>query len=127
MKKIEITDNQIKMIQNEAFDANFWFYQLGIGISEEDISSENRFSFDFYDLGREHWEKVKDQLMNILCDRDGKVPSNTMDELLNGDIRNIIVYILTILVANLDIVIGVAIPLVSLILKEGLKNFCLAS
>lgn len=127
MEKQKITETQINMIQNDSFDANFWYYHLGISISEEDLSTDNLFSFDFYNSGREYWDKLKDKLMTILCDRDNKVPHSTMDEVLNGDIRNLAVYLVTVLVTDLGIVINVAIPLAALILKKGLKEFCLIS
>ena len=123
---IMVNDEQIKMIQDESFDANFWLYQLGMSISDENISSDMRFSFDFYDLGKEYWTSLLDKLRDILCDCDSKIPKSSLDEFLNGDIRNLVVYLITVLVTDLGIVISVAIPIVSLILKMGIKNFCLS-
>lgn len=124
MGKQNINDDQIKLIQSDSFDAHFWFYQLGISISDIDISSENRFSFDFYNLGKEYWENIQDKLMSILCDRKNKVPKESLDEVLSGDIRNLIVYLITVIITDLGIVISVAIPIVSLLLKKGLRLFC---
>jgi hypothetical protein len=127
MEKINIKEEQLKMIQSESFDKNFWYYQLGISISNVNLSSENQISFDFYRLGKEYWEKTIDNLKYILCDRNNKAPNPDLDELLNGDVRNLIVYLISFLVTKSDIVLGLAIPLVALIIKEGIKDFCLRS
>lgn len=124
MEKITVSDKQINMIQDESFDTNFWFYQLGMSLTDEDITSDNRFSSDILNSGKKYWESLLDKIRDILCDRNSKTPKSSLDEFLNGDIRNLIVYLITILVTDLGIVISVAIPVVSLILKKGLKDFC---
>ena len=125
MEKIKVSDRQINMIQDESFDTNFWLYQLGMSISEEDLTADNRFSFDLYNSGKEYWENVLDKIRGVLCDRNNKTPKSSLDEFLSGDIRNLIVYLITVLVTDLGIVISVAIPVVSLILKKGVRDFCL--
>ena len=65
--------------------------------------------------------------MNILCDRINKVPKESLDEVLSGDIRNLIVYLVTVLITDLGLIVSVAIPIVSLLLKKGLKLFCQGS
>lgn len=125
MEKIIVKDEQIKIIQDESFDTNFWFYQLGMSISDENLTADNRFSFDLYNSGKEYWESILDKIGGVLCDRKNKTPKSSLDEFLSGDIRNLIVYLITVLVTDLGIVISVAIPIVSLILKKGIRDFCL--
>ncbi len=125
MKKIEVSENQIKMIQDESFDTNFWLFQLGMSISDEDLNTENRFSFDLFNSGKEFWKSVLDKIRGVLCDIENKTPKNSLDEFLNGDIRNLIVYLITVLVTKLDIVISVAIPIAALVLKTGINKLCL--
>ncbi len=121
---IQVSEEQIKIIQDESFDANFWLYQLGMSISDENLTTENRFSFDFYDSGKKYYESVLAKIRGILCDLENKTPKSNLDEILSGDIRNLIVYLITVLITDLGIVISVAIPIVSLLLKKGIKDLC---
>lgn len=125
MEIIKVSDEQIKMIQDESFDTNFWIYQLGMSVSDGNLTTDNRFSFDLYRTGKEYWESVLDKIRGVLCDRKNKTPKSSLDEFLSGDIRNLIVYLITVLVTDLGIVISVAIPIASLILKKGIRDFCL--
>ena len=125
MEKITLSQEQINMIQDESFDANFWFYQLGMSISNENLTIDNRFSFDLYNSGKQYWVNILEKVKDILCDRNNKTPKSSLDEYLSGDIRNLIVYVITVLVTDLGIVISVAIPIASLILKKGIRDLCL--
>jgi hypothetical protein len=125
MEKITVSEEQIRMIQDESFDANFWLYQLGMSISNEKLTSDNRFSFDLYNSGKQYWEHFLEKIKDVLCDRNSNTPKSSFDEFLSGDIRNLIVYLITVIVTDLGIVISVAIPIVSLILKKGIRDFCL--
>jgi hypothetical protein len=124
MEKVVLEESQIDFILNDAFDQNFWFYQLGISISKSKNIYENRFSSDFYNLGKKQWESLYADLLNILCDRDKKTPRDTINDLLNGDIRNIVLYIFANLISEMSFVTGVAIPVTSLILKQGVIALC---
>ncbi|MCA0445165.1 MAG: hypothetical protein LCH54_02925 [Bacteroidetes bacterium] len=123
-----LNQNQIETIVNPIFDEHFWFYQLGVSLSVgKKDNFENQFSFNFYSTGKDYWNNVINKLTGLLCDRENKKPKATLDEILNGDIRNLAVYLLTLVIADLGVSVTVGIPIVSLILKQGLKGFCLRS
>jgi hypothetical protein len=125
MKKVELTEKQIDFILNENFDDNFWIYQLGRHLTKEnDLFKDNEFIIDFYNIGFEQWLKFKNVLSDILCDRDNKIPKNWVEELISGDIRNLVIAIASILLSTYSIELSIAIPIIALIIKHDIKLFC---
>jgi hypothetical protein len=125
MKKAELTEKQIQFILNDKFDENFWYYYLGMNVSKHNEQfKDNEFIIDFYDIGLEQWLKFKTTLADILCDRENKIPKDWVDELISGDIRNLLIAIASILVSTYSVELSLAIPIIALIVKHDIKLFC---
>lgn len=122
----EIQEETIDLILSEKFDLNFWYFELGRADQlAEEMSVDNQFMNSFWDRGERLWEKYKEKLRKLICNSDTKRIGNRFEELVLGNGREIAVVLLMEL-TNSDHGIGkaIAIPLVAILLKKQLNEFC---
>ncbi|WP_417559115.1 hypothetical protein [Mesoflavibacter zeaxanthinifaciens] len=124
MKKMNISDKKIEMIQNDLFDNNFWVYQLGLSLDNEDLSVDKRLSFDFYSRGKEYFEEIVGRLKTILCDDKAMAPKEKFELLVNDNSKSAIVLLVTAICDGLDVAAEVGISIAALALRKGLIKFC---
>jgi len=74
-------------------------------------------------LGKDFATAVAQDLQTQLCE-SGR-PKPWVEELIGGDIRELIVALLSVLVATLDVPLALAVPAVALLLKRGIRSLCL--
>lgn len=124
MKKI--TDRIIELVQNENLDEIYWFSELGYANSKVNDQGfeENDFIYSFYEQGEFLWNKYKVELRELICDIENGVPKPFIEEVLAGDIRQILETITTAIMATFSLVFAIALPLACLLLKFKIKNFC---
>lgn len=127
MKIINLTETEINTIQSELFDFNFWLHQLGRINSENNLSTDNLISLDFYKKGKEYWIEIISKVQEVLCDKDNKTPKKSISDLIEGNKTEMIIFIVSTLINDLDLLKEVAIPMASLVLKKGLIELCLKS
>ena len=118
-----LTNQQIETVLNGNLDENFWIFQLAQG-STDVKGKDNDFSFPFYEKGKELLIKYKPTLKSILCDKEQKNISTTIDEIILGNIRELVVYIYSMLTGEHNLVVGIAIPLTAIVIKYNLHKFC---
>jgi hypothetical protein len=99
-------------------------FELGTALQYEFAPRRIRFRASYSRMGKELWKAVQYDLYKIICDPDTNEPRLYVEELVSGDIRDLGVSIFTILVSQLSIPAAIAIPLVALILKVGLRKYC---
>ena len=75
-------------------------------------------------MGNEIWRSLRYELYEILCDPKSKKPKEWLNDLITGDIRNLIVNICSFLTANYNVTLGIALPVAALIVKTGVLRFC---
>jgi len=97
---------------------------IGIALQYKYAPKGVRYQAPYSRMGKELWTAVQYDLYNIICDPKAKEPRLYVEELISGDIRNLGVSIFTILVSQLSIPAAIAIPLVALILKVGVRRYC---
>lgn len=121
----EITNKTVELVQNENVNMDIFFIQLGQASNEVNESvGESELIYNFYEQGKYLWNKYKPELRSFLCDLEKGEPKQMLGELIGGDIRTLLETLATILVAQFNIGLAVAIPLACLILKIKLKKFC---
>lgn len=124
MENLNISDEKIEMIQNDLFDNNFWIYQLGLALDDDDLSADKRLSFDFYSKGKEYFDKVVGKLKILLCDERNRAPKEEFDILINDNNKKAIVLLITAICKELEVATEVAITIAALTLRKGLLKFC---
>jgi hypothetical protein len=124
MEKLILTKQQIETILDKRLDKNFWFYQLGFYSEDAEDYKDKAFSNDYYNQGIEIWKKYKSKIAEKICDVDKKTPQNWINEILDGDVRKIVENLALVIVTSFSLEIGIAIALVALLLKFGIKYFC---
>lgn len=104
--------------------------------SEEDLlkligfekwkESDNKGNFrpDFIGTGKYVWDSIRTLIYNKICESDTGIPKEWVQEVVGGDIREIILCLLPILITEFELNIPIAVPTVALILKNGIKKFC---
>ena len=120
----EITENDFENLLNDKLSIEYWELQLGIGLQYEFVEGDIKFYADYPKMGKKLWKAFKYELYEILCDRKSKEPNEWLNDLLSGDIRNLIVGIFSAITAKYEVSIGIALPLVALVTKTGVLNFC---
>jgi len=124
MRKLDISDKKIEMIQNVVFDNNFWIYQLGLSLDSDELSPDKRLSFDFYSKGKEYFEEIVTKLKILLCDNQTMAPKEKFKLLVNDNSKSAIVLLVTVICDGLEVVAEVAISIAALTLRKGLIKFC---
>lgn len=123
-KESSLTEQEIDTILNNELDENFWMFQLGISVSEISATGDNRFSFPFLDAGKKYWAEIKENVRELLCDTSKNEPKEITSDILSGDIRGITLYYFGLVISHFDYTAQVTIPLIALILKHGIIDFC---
>jgi hypothetical protein len=70
----------------------------------------------------ERWAAAQFELHKLICER--RVPKEWLQELSAGDIRELALAILTLLVASLHVPLSIAVPITALVVKRRLLAFC---
>jgi hypothetical protein len=98
--------------------------EVGVKLQYTYAPKNTHFMASYSRMGRELWGAVQYDLYNIICDPDKKEPNKFIEELISGDIRDLGLYLFTILVSQLSIPASIAIPLSALALKAVLRKYC---
>jgi hypothetical protein len=90
--------------------------------------SEHYFNYltlpPYFKMGRELWAAAEYELHSFLCDAAERTPKKWLDDVISGDVRELTVSILTILVASLHVPLSIAVPITALVIKKQLAVFC---
>lgn len=81
-------------------------------------------SFDYLARGKEFWYAAQEKLRLHLCDQNTKTPKSSVLELVSIDGRELMMAILPLITEETGKEITVAIPVLALLLKNGLVNLC---
>jgi hypothetical protein len=99
-------------------------FNIGEALQYEYAPKGIRYQAPYSRMGKELWIAVQYDLYNIICDPKAKEPRLFIEELISGDVRDLGISIFTILVSQLSIPAAIAIPIVALVLKAGLRKYC---
>lgn len=127
MKKPEndfLTKQEVNKILSDSFDENFWLYQLGISISDVDEIETNRFTFPFFEKGKEYYQEIKEKVYQLICDETQRRPKKNIRKHLEGDKKDLIASLASLLLVSLELEKEIIIPVTALILKNGIEKFC---
>ena len=119
---MKVDEQLIKQIKNPELSIEFWEIQLGVAVSED--AGHTRSASEWKINGIKYWNQFKSSIQELICDQENRKPNFWMEELMSGDIREVIIAIVTALTTQLSIALSMAIPLTALILKYGVNNFC---
>jgi dCTP deaminase len=122
----DLNDQTIELITSEDFDENFWLFELGksAAAEHESLDVDNQFMSSFFDNGKKLWEFYKNKVQDALCDKQKNEPKEFVQEITSGNIKDIVVNVISLLTTTYSISLAIAIPLCSLALKKGIHNIC---
>lgn len=125
MRKPHITNEDIDQILNDKLPVGHWELQLGIGYVYEKVTSPNiKFSAPYLKYGKGLWIALKYDLYSFICKTEEPSPREWVTDLVSGDIRNAVVGIAAAITSKYQISMGIAIPIVALVIKTGVLTYC---
>ena len=79
----------------------------------------------YVEIGKEFWIALQYELYELLCERKSKKPREWATEIIEGDVRDLSVGIITLLMAHFEATLAIAVPATALIVRKSLLNLCL--
>lgn len=123
----KLTEQQFRDLLNDNIPLGHWRLQLGVGLKYEGIKNRNvRYSAPYPEMGMLLWNSLQYEIYDWFCDRNATKPKEWLNDLMVGDIRNLIVGIVGIITSKYDVTLGIAVPATALILKTGVLKYCAA-
>jgi len=99
------------------------YFSLGVGLHEY-APPGVRYSAPYAKMGQDYWLSLSGEIYYLLCDPKNKQPKDFIQELISGDIRNLLTGIITAITSVYHVGLGIAVPAAALVIKKGLINYC---
>jgi hypothetical protein len=100
------------------------YFSLGVGLQYEYTPPGIAYSAQYAEIGLELWRAFSTEIYYFLCDPNNKRPKDWVQELISGDIRNLVTGIIAVIASTYNVSFGIAIPAAALVIKKGLVNYC---
>jgi hypothetical protein len=97
---------------------------MGIALQYAFAPPGVKYSAPYFEMGKELWTSAEYELHSFLCDAAKRAPKKSLEDVVSGDIRELTVSVLTILVASLHVPLSIAVPITALVVKKQLAAFC---
>jgi hypothetical protein len=124
-KKIKLSEKDLDVALKslEENDSDLYF-SLGVGLQYEYAPPGVRYSAPYAKIGQDFWLGLSGEIYYLLCDPKNKQPKDWVQELISGDIRNLITGIIAVIASTYSVSLGITIPAAALVIKKGLVNYC---
>jgi len=119
-----IEKEDIDQILNDRLPLKHWELQLGIALKYEGVGPGISFYAPYQQLGYLFWSAIKYEAYDLLCDSKELEPREWLNDLITGDIRNLIVAISSVITSKYNVSIGIGLPAAALIFKSGILAYC---
>lgn len=100
------------------------YVSLGIGLMYEHAPPGERYKAPYEKMGLDFWLDISSKMYYLLCDSKNKRPKDWVQELISGDIRNLLTGIITVIASTFNVGLGIAVPAAALVIKKGMVNYC---
>lgn len=117
----KIATEVISMARDEISKLEF---ALGVGVIYEGAPPNVRYSADYQGIGKRAWEALQYELYVAICAGDTGEPQLWVKELLEGEVRNLALGIVSAIASTYDVTLGIAVPAAALVLKRGVGKYC---
>ncbi len=101
-----------------------YIFSLGVGLHYEYCPPGIRDSAPYIEMGKKLWDAFKNEFYEVICNKVELRPREWMNDLISGDIRNLITGVVAAITAKYDVTIGIALPAAALLVKTGIFNYC---
>ena len=119
-----ISEEDIAELLRADLSVRYWEQRLGKGVWYEYESQGKKYSTDYVKHGKELWGALRYELYEVLCLRDETKPREWLNDLVTGDIRNLLLGIATAITSKYDVSLGIVVPCTALIVKTGIARYC---
>jgi hypothetical protein len=100
------------------------FLNVGIALQYVFAPPGVKYSAPYLEMGKELWASAEYELHSLLCDAAEREPKKWLADVVSGDVRELTVSVLTILVASLHVPLSIAVPIAALVVTKQLASFC---
>jgi len=100
------------------------YFSLGVGFQYEYAPPRVSYCALYAKIGQDFWLSLSSEIYYLLCDPKNKQPKDWVQELIYGDIRNLLAGIIAVIASTYSVSLGIAIPAAALVIKKGLVNYC---
>ena len=124
-KKIKLSKKDLDFaLQSIKKNNSDLYFSLGEGLQYEYAPPEVGFWDLYAEMGLELWQALSSEIYFLLCDPNNKRPKDWVQELISGDIRNLLTGVITAITSTYHVGLGIAVPAAALVIKKGLVNYC---
>jgi len=124
-KRIKLSEKDLEVaLKSLKKNDSDLYISLGIGLVYEHAPPGVRYSAPYAKRGLDFWLEISSEMYYLLCDPKNKRPKDWVQELISGDIRNLLTGIITAIALTYSVSLGIAIPAAALVIKKGLVNYC---
>jgi len=118
-----LDDEVLNLVKQINLSDAYFEFKLGEGLVYEYSPPRGMFSMPYEEIGKDAWKIFQNEIHHMLCEDSGS-PKSWVNELISGDIRVLILAIVSSITSKFDISLGIAIPIVALIIKKNILTFC---
>jgi hypothetical protein len=124
-KRIKLSEKDLDVALKSLKKNNSDLYiSIGIGLVYEHAPPGVRYSAPYAKRGLDFWREISSEMYYLLCDPKNKRPKDWIQELISGDIRNLLTGIITAVASTFNVGLGIAVPAAALVIKKSLVNYC---
>lgn len=113
-----------QVLAQARFSEERLIFEAGVALQYAFAPPNVRYSAPYVEMGRELWIAAEYEIHSLLCDRNGRKAREWVVEVVSGDARDLVIAIMTALVASLNVPLSIAIPIAALAVKRELAAFC---
>ncbi|KLV03442.1 hypothetical protein ABT56_19230 [Photobacterium aquae] len=113
-----------KVVKALELPEGYSILQLGIGYQYEYAPKGVRYSAPYPELGNKLWLAIQFEMQQVLCAVDESNPQPWVQELIEGNLRDLIVGVMTAITSKYDVTLGICVPAASLIIKNRIGVLC---
>lgn len=123
----QLKGETIELLTSENLNEYFWLFELGRAemALNDGSTMDNQFMHSFLKRGEAIWELHKEKIKKYICNENGE-PKTFVKEAIEGNIKDLIVNIISLLMTQYSLSLAIAVPLCGLAIKRGFYTICLA-
>jgi len=125
MKKEKTQEQQLDELEKFVNQTdNYILFEIGVGLQYEYAPPNIQYSAPYIEMGKRLWHSLRYEIYLLLCDPKKKIPQKWVKELLDGEVRNLGLAIISAIASAYEVSVGIAVPVAAMVIKKKIPLFC---
>ena len=125
MKKENTQEQQLNELELLIKQSDkYILFDIGVGLQYEYSPPNIKYSAPYFEMGKRLWHSMEYELYLLICDPKKRIPQKWVNELLDGEIRNLGLGLISAIAAAYEVSVGIAVPVAAMIIKKKIPLFC---